>query len=450
MATNENSYTDLIHLFIDGEATEVERNTLFNALKDSPALQEELSSAMELKKAFAADIMNLQPPSYLESQIAERAGILVAASAAAANAPVVVNAVSNAVSNVAPVATGLLSKGVITMIVGASVGILSTVGIIKLTSNDNNVKTPSPVAPQAITRQAEPVRKMEQSVTTPDQLAPLNMAQGAVAEKPAEQATVKSVKNNNKNTTTQVAREHTPANRVAERSSTIEDKKAAVENTIVAEKKENAPVTETPKKAEPAMALISPAAPIMPKFTAEIGGESNTHLFHSAELMDVGPQGTGRMSIRFASIGASQLYQGNQTAFTSAKNFDFAGALKYDLDASDAAGIEVGNETFPVYISNGNGGFDMHRAITWVGASFTYTAVYLDLPFNSHLEVRGLGGMSTAGMGIVKGSAGFVIPMSSRLSFSVDGEGTMLFIKSNGANITGSKLAVLGALSWHF
>src|SRR3954468_20673660 len=98
MATTNNAYSDLIHLFIDGEATEVERNTLFNALKDSPGLQEEFSSAMQLKQAFAADIMQLQPPTYLQSQIAERAGILVAASATAANAPIITSAVSNAVS----------------------------------------------------------------------------------------------------------------------------------------------------------------------------------------------------------------------------------------------------------------------------------------------------------------------------------------------------------------
>src|SRR5436190_18569817 len=97
--STHNAYSDLIHLFMDGEATETERNILYGALKDSPELQEEFSSAMQLKQAFASDIMKLQPPSYLESQIAERAGFLVAASSTLATAPVVVNAVSNSLSS---------------------------------------------------------------------------------------------------------------------------------------------------------------------------------------------------------------------------------------------------------------------------------------------------------------------------------------------------------------
>src|SRR5438067_7795912 len=101
MATTNNGYSDLVHLFIDGETTETERNILFGALKDSPELPKEFSSAMRLKQAFASDIMQLQPPTYLQSQIAERAGIIVAATASAANAPIVTSAISNAMQNVA-------------------------------------------------------------------------------------------------------------------------------------------------------------------------------------------------------------------------------------------------------------------------------------------------------------------------------------------------------------
>ena len=143
MQATNNSYSDLIHLFIDGEATETERNTLFGALKDSPELQEEFHSAMELKKAFAADIMQLQPPSYLQSQIAERAGLIVAASASVATAPAVVNSlstsISSALSTAAPIATTAVSKGIIALVIGTSVGILSTIGVIKLTSTSPEV-----------------------------------------------------------------------------------------------------------------------------------------------------------------------------------------------------------------------------------------------------------------------------------------------------------------------
>jgi len=404
MSITNNSYSDLIHLFIDGEATETERNTLFNALKDSPELQDEFHSAMELKKAFTTDIMNLQPPSYLESQIAERAGIIVAASAAAANAPVVVNAVSNAVSNMAPVATGILSKGVITMIVGTSVGILSTIGVIKLTSNNNSAKTTSPVAPQAVTRQAEP-RTAPQSFTTLDQPAPMTMVAATVAEKSAGPAEVKNEKINansiqNVKENTSEAVKETPAEKIKE----ITPNAVAEKSSEVANKENNASVAETPKKDQSSMAMISPATPMMPAIHA-IGGETDHRLFHSSELMDNG-YGIGKFSLRLTAIAASKLSQGNDMNFSTTKNFDWQGAVKYDLDPSDAVGVEFGNEVFPIYLHNANGGYDQHRSISWIGGSFTYSAIYLDLPLGLTPEFRILGAGSTSGLFVMKGSAG--------------------------------------------
>jgi len=74
------------------------------------------------------------------SAIAERPEILVAASGAAANAPVVWVLFPNAVSNVAPVAPVYCRKACLRWSSGTSVGILSTIGVIKLTSNNNSAK----------------------------------------------------------------------------------------------------------------------------------------------------------------------------------------------------------------------------------------------------------------------------------------------------------------------
>ncbi|MFI5263681.1 MAG: hypothetical protein ACHQM6_04115 [Candidatus Kapaibacterium sp.] len=438
MATTNNSYTDLIHLFIDGEATETERNTLFNALKDSPELQEEFSSSMDLKKAFATDIMNLQPPSYLESQIAERAGILVAASAAAANAPVVVSAVSSAVSNVAPMATGLLSKGVLMMIVGTSVGILSTIGVIKLTSNNSSTNT---VAPQAMIRQAEPVRTAPQSFTPANQLAPMNTAEATLAEKPAAPAAVKSEKvNQNSN---QNIKENTPQNVMPVNSPAVAEDK----NTSLVHK-DNSPATEIVKKDEPTIAMISAATPLVPTMNAIGGGESKRGLMHTEDMIDIGPAGTGRLSARLTGIMTAKLYQGQNSISTPIWN-NIGLGLKYDLDASNAIGIEAGQEKFPLFLANSQkGGFDDHQSITWVGASWTYSAIHLEV-LGIHPEVRALVAESNAGP-IGKFSTGLVFPFSARISFSTDAEYTMLPIKSNGAYLTGNKLALTAAFTFHF
>jgi hypothetical protein len=415
MAQTHNAYSDLIHLFIDGEATDTERNTLFGALKDSPELQEEFSSAMRLKQAFSADIMQLQPPTYLQSQIAERAGILVAASATAANAPVISSALSNAVSNVAPVATGILSKGVVTLLIGASVGILSTIGIIKLTSND--AKTSG--APQAMEQAFRPSAQASNQIKlTPS--APIETAKG---EFKTEQKISSGVK-------------------VEKTKETLNN--ATTQETPIIEK--NSPVTQTEKES-PAFSFISPIEPTTPRVNNM--GESRNNIMSPLNAWDLGPTGTGRLSLRLTGIMGSKLYQGMDMTFSTAKSLDFEIAAKYDFDPSNAIGVEVGHEAFPLYLSNDKGGYDQQRSLLWYGASWTYSAVYLDLPLGIHPELRGVAAWSNAGP-IVKASLGLALPITPRVSLSLDGEETMLFIKSNGVNITGNKAAITGALTFHF
>ena len=443
MATTNNAYSDLIHLFIDGEATEVERNTLFNALKDSPELQEEFSSAMRLKQAFSADIMQLQPPTYLQSQIAERAGILVAASATAANAPVIVNAVSNAVSNVAPVATGILSKGVITMLVGTSIGVLSTIGIIKLTSN-NDAKNLSPVVPQLVIRQAEPAHT-PQSLILPAEVAPMEMTKGSFMSRNSGTDFSPSLRNERtkvRSTGTQISENQTPT---VDNHQNIENS-TPVENPKPSEIPDNQPSTIDNRQDIGMINAVAPRTPIV----KAIGDNGHEHSpFSSGNLPDMGPSFDGRLSARLTGIAASKLYQGNDMAFSSSKNFDWAGAIKYDVDPSNAFGVEAGHEKFPLYLANGNGGYDDYRSISWAGISWTYSAVYLDLPLGIHPELRAVVAESTAGP-IIKGSFGAVLPLTPRLSFAVDGEETMLPIRSNGTNLIGNKFALSGSLIFHF
>ena len=123
--------------------------------------------------------------------------------------------------------------------------------------------------------------------------------------------------------------------------------------------------------------------------------------------------------------------------------------IKYDVGSALAFGAEFGQETFPVYLADGNGGYRNFRSISWYGVSGTVTGIYVNLPLNAHPEVRMLAAFGNAGP-IAKISAGLILPVTPRLSFSVDGEETMLFIQSNGTNITGNKLALTGSLTYHF
>ena len=444
-----NAYSDLIHLFIDGEATETERNTLFGALKDSPELQEEFASAMELKKAFAADIMQLQPPSYLQSQIAERAGLIVAASASVATAPVVVNSlstsISSALSTVAPIATTAVSKGIIALAIGTSLGILSTIGVIKLTSNDS---------PKVITP------AVSQNVSRPMVTAPSLILPNTPMIQSAPEGTYRS---NRTNTTTNTHRSVAPLVPLTIAKATLNEKsngisKEVKDNSAVnktpeviannSQVKNNSQVSENANKSLDILAAITPIEARTPVFKAIGDNRSDRRPLNEEDMIDLGTTGTGRLSLRFTGIAASKLFQGSSnTTLPIWNNIGIAG--KYDFASVFAGAVEIGQETFPIYLANGKGGFDNYQSMKWIGVSGTVTGIYVNWPMDIHPEVRLLGGISNVGP-IAKISGGIILPVTARISFSTDVEETMLFIQSNGAYLTGNKLALTGALTFHF
>ena len=427
-----NAYSDLIHLFIDGEATETERNTLFGALKDSPELQEEFHSAMELKKAFAADIMQLQPPSYLQSQIAERAGLIVAASASVATAPAVVNSLSTSISSALTTAAPIaVSKGLIALAIGTSVGILSTIGIIKLTSS------PEVVAP-TFSRSETTESRLHSSLVAPDK----------IEIQSAPDATYMSDRSNTTNTlrsAAPLASIHS-AKAMLNQSNSI-SREESKDNTSASKTTEvvanNSQMTEYANKSLDILAAITPVIIPTPSIKA-IGSDGSNHGFpHLTEAFNKQSSDISRFSIKIQGIGAAHLNQGsNNIAMPLLNNFGVG--FKYDLDPSNAIAIEAGQETFPVYLANG----DNRRLMTWVGGSWNYSAIFLEM-LGIHPEIRGLIGESNVGP-IGKFSIGLAMPVSTGISISSGVEYTGLMINVNGTATVGTKLALTAAFTFHF
>ncbi len=456
MSMTNNAYSDLIHLFIDGEATETERNTLFGALKDSPELQEEFTSAMELKKAFAADIMQLQPPSYLQSQIAERAGFIVAASASVATAPAVVNSlstsISSALSTAAPIATTAVSKGLIALAIGTSVGILSTIGVIKLTSNDSS-KVIAPAVSQNMVRPMQTAPSLEVLIKPEIQSVPEATFANAKANTsapnnfilrsaaPLASMNIAKASLNQKSKIISEASKDIESNSVINKPTLLQTEAVTVNNTT-----SNAPIVNEKGTVNESLKPIGFVDPLIPSPKAIGNNGSNRGLPHIEDMHDIGTTGIGRFSARLSGIATSKLFQGANTSLPIWNNY--GAAVKYDLDVSNAVGLEYGHETFPIYLSNGKGGYDNYQSITWCGASFNYSAIYVEL-LGVHPEFRILAAESNAGL-IAKISGGLVLPLNARFSISSNLEETMLFIQSNGTNITGNKLALTGSLTYHF
>ncbi|MBL7975662.1 MAG: hypothetical protein JNJ85_12160 [Candidatus Kapabacteria bacterium] len=68
--------SELIYLYVDGEADSVQQTTLFAALATDPELQQEFNEALAMRKAFEHERASAQPPAYLTSKVYEDAGLI--------------------------------------------------------------------------------------------------------------------------------------------------------------------------------------------------------------------------------------------------------------------------------------------------------------------------------------------------------------------------------------
>ncbi|MGE3799522.1 MAG: hypothetical protein AB7H80_00725 [Candidatus Kapaibacterium sp.] len=86
MGQNESTWTpsELVYLFVDGEADDVQKTQLFGALANNSDLQAELADAIRINAAVRDETANAAPPAGVTAILFERAGIGVAASSPSA------------------------------------------------------------------------------------------------------------------------------------------------------------------------------------------------------------------------------------------------------------------------------------------------------------------------------------------------------------------------------
>ncbi|MBI5323868.1 MAG: hypothetical protein HZB41_01060 [Ignavibacteriae bacterium] len=71
---NNNSMSDLIYLFLDGEADSTQQQVLFRSLAENPDLQSEFQEAVTLNKSLSADSKDLIPSNELTHNLFVKAG----------------------------------------------------------------------------------------------------------------------------------------------------------------------------------------------------------------------------------------------------------------------------------------------------------------------------------------------------------------------------------------
>lgn len=124
----KNIYSDLIYLVIDGEASDIERTTLFDALHDNPQMQNEFQIALKMNKAAEALPSMYDVPAALTNKLFDKAGLnysgttyVQAASTNNLPLPVIINT-PGIISKIGAFALGRLGIGLIGLLAGGIMG----------------------------------------------------------------------------------------------------------------------------------------------------------------------------------------------------------------------------------------------------------------------------------------------------------------------------------------
>ncbi len=451
MATNHIS--DLIYLFLDGEATETEREVLFDALKDSPGLQEEFSSAVQAKNAFAADLEQLQPPAFLQQQIAQKAGLMAAKAAASATA---VSGTTTAI------ATTVILKTALLIALGTSVGIMATLGVQRFTAGGqqpvavatqaNTTVTSSPATLAAPVIEAGTPLQASSAPATSDNAAPTGNSSFA------QEGAKPFVSKNRESSAT-----FSSLQRSSSVGSSISDRSLA-HKTIVQVPSASSQETSTIATVDhqqlndiPADANVDRAAMEWKSIaSAEIKGlvplgvrtEGKQQPMHLSELRSGYPLDEGlfsRLSLELRSIATMAQLPNREVSNGSTAGLTQLGvSVGYDLNRDESIGIEAAREIYPIYLTTTSGDLAPYRSIYWGGLYYKMIFSEVELPLGIHPFAKGTAGLGNPGP-IGKGSVGLYWETSEMLSFATSLDGLAVFFKSNGATSVGGKVG--GSLS---
>lgn len=427
-------HSDLIYLFLDGEATDTERLVLFEALKDSPQLQEELSTAMQSKAAFETDALGLQPPAYLQEQIAEKAGVILSN---LASSPVAVASVSTVTA-----ATPVILKSALLMIGSLSAGIVATLGIQKM------------IAPEADPKTTTVIERSAPSVGNRDAFtSPSNMSSASTFVGPSHSIV--------ENTTPNQISEQSTHSAVGE-DNISSSEKDILENenilpaTNILTDRSEATIQDQPKNEavdqpiSPELATILPTS-IQQQPLQAIIGEGNKRNPLDLRFEPIGDKESWTSNLSFGANYITTAIMRPERVVSGGSTGDINQVVLsagYDISADGTLGIAAGKETFPIYLIS-SGVQTPHQSIFWGGAWYRHVVNEFSLPFDVHFYGQVLLGLGTPGP-LGKLAAGLYWQANDNFSFMLAPEAMAVAFKQNGSITAGAKVGVTYSAMIHF
>lgn len=433
---NEFSPSELVYLYVDGEINASQQAALFVALAHDSDLQAEFNDAIALKLSTSTEVRSTMPAPELKSALFQKAGFSAAAGAGAATAGMTgatasatSAATASATSAVATsakvfIAAGWLSgsKAVVLSVLSVVSGVLMFATGAMLWYNSLDAGAHSLAGEKA--SYGEAIHVPHNRVTSDSASAVVANSVGA------EERTRGSNEAQHAPAQTSLFPNAVYTLRTAERR-TAHAKPAATENDRYTEMQVNQPV--------PTDAEASRIVAVQPEYVrrAMLAEPPLSLSAEPPELLSVNSllgeasftsESSFKWGVTARGIIGLRLFPDREMGVASDILDNTAIGAVWVINDEHAAGVEIGREILPMYISDSDGRLREVQSLAWVGVNYRYSPHVIQLADGLQPFITGFAGGTEAGP-LLKSSVGLLWNPNSHIQFSLGAEGTFLMYR---------------------
>ncbi len=422
---NEFSPSELIYLYVDGEADAGQQSALFAALAHDNELQAEFNDALALRLSASTEVRKTVPAPALKSALFQKAGFSASAATGTA-APVVASAPA---LPVAAAATGWMAgaKGMMLPLLTAMSGLLmfATGAVLWYNSLDADAATSLAVRPD-IPATNHPVQRPHNTeqllasdgVSVPDE-SRAQMATASPQEpSPAGNSAAGTTANNRWNRRTQdggIQESRNEGGQGIPHNSSGHAEASGQGNAF----EQRSPVTRVlplaPEQQSPDIAASAPA---------EIIGSMGD----VRSMFPTNDVGSFSWGITARGIIGLRLFPWREMGTASDVLDNTVIGATWMISDEHSAGVEVGREVLPMFVLGSDGRLHETQSLMWGGVAYRYSPEVIQLSDGLRPYVSGFAGGSVSGP-LLKSSVGLLWKPDTHIQFTLGAEGTFLMYR---------------------
>lgn len=433
---NEFSPSELIYLYIDGEADAGQQAALFAALAHDSELQAEFNDAFALRLSVSAEVRNTVPVPALKQALFQKAGFSYAATVAPV-APVVV---AETMGSAAGWMAGVKSMMIPLLASLSGVAVIVTSAVLWLGNSGDKTPVVQPIAHSAAHDSStathfipdSPVAPGEQAVV-PAHSALKHPAHAATSASGAGAASARERASDDRFAAP--TRERISSGRGNTRNHVPNSFATAPTRDILGNTDRDAqPVSasRTPDHAAQEYEYITQVRVAEPEQQMAVGNGGLPESVDGVGTIRTAFSTDESTSLKWA-VGVRgliglRLFPWREMGPASDLLDNTAVGALWEIDNENAAGVEFGREVLPMYVADSDGELRQEQTLFWSGVIYRYTPETLQLSEGLQPFTSVLAGGSALGP-LLKTVAGIAWTPDSRIRFTLGAEGTFLLYR---------------------